>query len=133
MSSPIEFRVSVTVDDFESMVSFYRDALGLPLTNDWSTTHGKCVTLSVEKATIEIIDNAQAALIDEVEVGQRVSGKVRFAFQFADVLSAVDRAKAAGATIIHEPVETPWKDINARISSPGDMQMTFFQVPSESD
>jgi catechol 2,3-dioxygenase-like lactoylglutathione lyase family enzyme len=131
MSSPSEFRVSLTVANFESIVSFYRDVLGLPLGNDWSTSQGKCVTLSVEKATIEIIDNAQADYIDDIEVGQRVSGKVRFAFKFSNVQTAMNRAKAAGATIVHGPVETPWKDVNARILSPDDMHMTFFQSPSE--
>jgi catechol 2,3-dioxygenase-like lactoylglutathione lyase family enzyme len=130
MSSAKQLRVSLTVDNFEKVVSFYRDVLGLPVENDWSTSHGKCVALSVEKATIEIIDHAQADYIDDVEVGRRVSGQVRLAFQFSDVQTAVDKAKIAGAEIVHDPVETPWKDVNARALGPDGMQITFFQSPS---
>jgi lactoylglutathione lyase len=132
MSSALEFRVSLTADNFDKTVSFYRDVLGLPLANDWSTPQGRCIVLSVEKATIEIVDNAQAARIDGIEVGQRVSGQVRFAFQFSDVQTAMRDARVAGAKIIHEPVATPWKDINARILSPDGMQVTLFESPSDS-
>ena len=129
MPSARQLRVSLTVDDFEKAVSFYRDVLGLPLVNDWSSPQGKCIALSVEKATIEIIDGAQADYIDSVEVGRRVSGRVRLAFQFTDVQTAVDKAEAAGAQRVHDPVETPWKDVNARVLGPDGMQMTFFQSP----
>ena len=129
MTSALQFRVSLTVNDFEKAVSFYRDVLGLTLENDWSTPQGRCIVLSVDKATIELIDHNQATHIDDVEVGRRVSGQVRFAFQFPDVESAVGRAKANGAEILHDPVETPWKDVNARIVGPDAMQMTFFESP----
>ena len=129
MESTKQFRVSLTVDDFEKAVAFYRDVLGLPIEADWSSPQGRCVVLAVEKATIEIIDQAQAAMIDAVEVGQRVSGKVRFAFEFADVKTSVAAAKESGAAVVHGPVETPWKDVNARLVGPDGMQMTFFQSP----
>jgi catechol 2,3-dioxygenase-like lactoylglutathione lyase family enzyme len=129
MTPALQFRVSLTVDDFEKAVSFYRDVLGLPLANDWSTPQGRCFVLSVGKATIELIDHNQANYIDDVEVGRRVSGQIRFAFQFSDVQSAVSRAKANGAQILHDPVETPWKDVNARVVGPDAMQMTLFESP----
>ena len=132
MSSPVEFRVSLTADNFEKTVSFYRDVLGLPLAHDWSTSQGKCMVFSVERATIEVVDHAQAAYIDGIEVGQRVSGKVRFAFQFSNVQTATNHARTAGARIIHEPVATPWKDINARILGPDGIQVTLFESPSDS-
>ena len=133
MNQAKEFRVSLTVQDFEKAVEFYRKVLGLPLAQDWTTPQGRCMVFSVEKTTIEIIDDAQANLIDSVEVGKRVSGQVRFAFQFADVHSAVELAKAEGAQVIHTPTETPWKDVNARLLGPDKMQMTFFQPPAGSD
>ena len=127
----MQLRVSLTVENFEKAVSFYRDVLGLPLVDDWSTSNGRCIALSVEKATIEIVDRAQADYIDDVEVGRRVSGQVRFAFQFSDVQAAVEKAEAAGAALVHDPVETPWKDVNARVMGPDGMQMTFFQSPPD--
>jgi predicted enzyme related to lactoylglutathione lyase len=131
MDSPKEFRISLTVDDFEKAIAFYSEVLGLPIENDWTTPQGRCIVLSVAKATIEIIDHAQANLIDAVEVGQRVAGQVRFAFQFSNVQSAVARARTAGAQVLHDPVVTPWKDINARLVGPDGMQMTLFQSPAE--
>ena len=127
-----EFRVSLTVQDFAKVVGFYQKVLGLPLTQDWTTAKGRCVVFSVEKTTLEVVDEAQADLIDTVEVGKRVSGQVRFAFQFTDVHSAVELAKAEGAQVIHGPTETPWKDVNARLLGPDKMQMTFFQPPTDS-
>lgn len=128
MKSALEFRVSVTVDDFEKAVSFYQNVLGLPLANDWSTPQGRCIVLSVDKATIELIDHNQATHIDHVEVGKRVSGQVRFAFQVPDVQAAVDLANAHGAQILHDPVVTPWKDVNARVVGPDAMQITLFET-----
>ena len=130
MSPITELRVSLTVDDFDEAVSFYRDVLGLHQADDWSTSQGRCIALSVEKATIEIIDHAQADHIDGIEVGQRVSGQVRFAFQVSSVHAALSEAVAAGARMVHEPVDTPWKDVNARILSPDGMQVTLFESPS---
>jgi len=127
-----EFRVSLTVDDFEKAVAFYTNVLGFAQSQDWTTPKGRCVVLSVPKATIEIIDESQARLIDEAEVGERVSGPVRFAFQFPDVHSATESAEAEGARIVHPPTETPWKDVNARLLGPDKMQMTFFSTLKES-
>lgn len=131
MTSTLQFRVSLTVDDFEKAASFYQNVLGLQIANDWSTPKGRCIVLSVDKATIELIDHNQASYIDDVEVGRRVSGQVRFAFRFSDVESAVGQAKVNGAEIVHEPVETPWKDLNARVQGPDGMQMTFFESPQD--
>ena len=130
MSSPMQFRVSLTVSDFSKAVSFYRDALGLELTDDWSTDKGKCVVFAVEKATIEIVDRQQAQYIDKIEVGEPVSGQVRLALQFESVELAVGRARTGGAKVLKDPVETPWKDVNARILGPDGMQVTLFQSPS---
>jgi predicted enzyme related to lactoylglutathione lyase len=132
LNGATEFRVSLTVDDFEAVVSFYKNILGFPLSQDWSTPQGRCVVLSVPKATIEIIDEAQAKLIDDVEAGKRVSGQVRFAFQFPDVHSATESARAEGARLIHAPTETPWKDVNSRLLGPDKMQMTFFSAHGDS-
>ena len=131
MDAPKEVRISLTADDFAKAIAFYTEVLGLNVTNDWTTPQGRCIVLSVEKATIEIIDNDQADLIDAVEVGRRVAARVRLAFQFPNVQSAVDRARTAGAQVLHDPVVTPWKDINARLVDPDGMQTTLFQGPAE--
>ena len=131
MESAKEFRISLTVDDFEKTVAFYRDAVGLKLERDWSTAQGRCVLLSIEKATLEIMDDSQAILVDSVEVGKRVSGQIRFAFHFPNMEQAITLAEDKGAQSLHAPVETPWKDVNARLFGPDGMQMTFFCSATE--
>lgn len=62
-----------------------------------------------------------------------MSGQIRFAFQVNDVYAAVERALSYGATLVHEPVLTPWNDLNARIQSPEGMQITLFEVQKKNE
>jgi predicted enzyme related to lactoylglutathione lyase len=83
--------------------------------------------LEAGHATLELADPPHAAYVDDVEVGRRVAGHVRLAFQVRDAETATDRAIAAGATLIAKPIETPWRSLNARLSGPGGLQLTLFQ------
>jgi predicted enzyme related to lactoylglutathione lyase len=80
------------------------------------------------RGTLEIFDQQQANTVDQIEVGQRVSGQIRFALQVPDLNRALERLISKGATIVHEAVLTPWGDYNTRIQSPDGMQITLFQV-----
>lgn len=80
------------------------------------------------EATLEIFDEAQAEAIDRIEAGKRVSGQVRFALQVPDLKAAMERLLANGATLVHEPVVTPWGDYNVRLRDPDGMQITLFQA-----
>lgn len=131
MESIGEFRIALTVDDFDKCLSFYRNVLGLSVIQEWPATEGRGVLLSLSKATLEIIDRAHATWVDKMEVGHRVSGPVRFAFQFSDLPSVIQAAGAAGAQLISGPTETPWKDLNARLIGPDGMQMTLFSTPPQ--
>lgn len=122
-----ELRVAVTVEDFERAIAFYRDGLGLNPGDLW-TDHGRAQIFSAGRATLEVFDTTQANSVDQLEVGRRVSGQIRFAFEVPDVHAALARALQYGATLVHEPVLTPWGDLNARIQSPEGLQVTLFQV-----
>jgi len=126
-----EFRVAVTVEEFDRTVAFYRDGLGLDVAEAW-TDNGRGLMFLAGRASLEIFDPDYAAGVDQLEVGERVSGRIRFAFQVNDVHAAVERALAHGATLVHEPKLTPWNDLNARIQSPEGQQITLYQVASES-
>lgn len=125
--SVFELRVALTVEDFESVTAFYRDGLGLEPGDLW-TDDGKGQIFYAGRGTLEVFDPAHAAAVDQIEVGQRVSGQIRFAFEVPDVRAALERALQYGATIVQEPVLTPWNDLNARIQSPEGLQITLFQV-----
>jgi lactoylglutathione lyase len=121
-----EFRVALTVPDFDRALAFYRDALGLEQLADWSSDSGRVVLLDAGRATLELFDEAQAELVDGIEAGRRVSGAVRFALEVPDSEETARRLVAAGAAEVAPPVTTPWGDRNARVQAPDGMQLTLF-------
>lgn len=127
-----ELRITLTVDDFDAAVRLYRDALGLPELADWSSEHGRVLLLDAGRATLELFDQAQAAMVDDLEVGQRVSGTVRLALQVPEADAAATHLVGAGATAVAPAVDTPWGDRNARVAAPDGMQLTLFTPGAES-
>jgi tRNA(Arg) A34 adenosine deaminase TadA/catechol 2,3-dioxygenase-like lactoylglutathione lyase family enzyme len=122
-----ELRVAVTAPDHEAAVAFYRDVLGLPQVADWTSPDGKVVVLDGGRATLELIDEAQADYVDRVEVGRRVAGQVRLSLDVDDSTTLAERARMNGAVLLGKgPVETPWGDRNVRLSAPADLQLTLF-------
>lgn len=124
-----ELRVALTVDDFERALAFYGDALGLHRIADWSSDRGRVVVLDAGRATLELLDEAQAELVDAIEAGNRVAGRVRLAVEVADSDAVAERLVAAGAQRVAAPVTTPWGDRNARVRAPDGMQLTLFATP----
>lgn len=96
---------------------------------DWSSDRGRVLLLDAGRATLELFDEAQAVMVDDLEVGRRVSGKVRFALQVPDVDAAAASLVEAGATSVAAAVDTPWGDRNARVAAPDGMQLTLFSLP----
>jgi catechol 2,3-dioxygenase-like lactoylglutathione lyase family enzyme len=127
-----ELRVALTVEDFHRAVAFYRDGLGLDPGDLW-TEGGLGQMFRAGRATLEIFDPDYAASVDQLEVGERVSGQIRFAFEVPDVKEAVRRALKYGATLVHKPTLTPWNDLNARVRSPEGLQITLYQVMDKSE
>jgi len=125
----MELRLVLTVDDFEQALAFYRDTLGLRELAVWeSPGDARVVLLDGGRATLELVNEGQAAFIDEVEVGRRVAGPVRVAFEVDDSEAVAERLVAAGAEQLAEPVTTPWNDRNVRLRAPDGMQLTLFTV-----
>jgi catechol 2,3-dioxygenase-like lactoylglutathione lyase family enzyme len=124
----MELRVAVTSRDYERLVGFYADGLGLEPAQNFTSENGQAILLELGQATLELFDERQADYVDGIEVGQRVSGQVRFALRVPDLQAALDRLLAKGATLVHPPVVTPWGDRNARVQDPDGLQVTLFQV-----
>jgi methylmalonyl-CoA/ethylmalonyl-CoA epimerase len=130
MADVTELRLAFTVKDFDQALAFYRDALGMEQLADWSSEAGRVVALDAGRAVLELLDEAQAGLVDGIEAGRRVSGTVRFALRVADSETMARRLAEAGAAPVAPPVMTPWGDRNARVEAPDGMQLTLF-TPGE--
>lgn len=124
----LELRVAITTKDYEKLVKFYCLGLDIEPAAVWNNDGGKALMLNMGNATLEIFDEHQAEVVDDLEVGKRISGQVRFALQVPDLKAAMERMLANGATLVHEPVMTPWGDYNVRLQDPDGMQITLFQA-----
>jgi methylmalonyl-CoA/ethylmalonyl-CoA epimerase len=82
-------------------------------------------------ATLEVFDKNQAKTVDQIEVGKRISGPIRFALQVPDLKVATERLLAHGATLVHSAIMTPWGDTNVRFQDPDGLQITLFQKPKK--
>jgi catechol 2,3-dioxygenase-like lactoylglutathione lyase family enzyme len=131
MNDVQEFRITLTVDDFDAAVKLYRDGLGLPQIADWSSQQGRVLLLDAGRATLELFDESQAAMVDDLEVGRRVSGQVRLALQVANADRTAASLVEAGAMPVADAVDTPWGDRNARVAAPDGMQLTLFTLGEE--
>lgn len=121
-----ELRLVVTAEDYDEALRFYRDVLGLRERAAYSSPGGRVVILEAGRATLELTDPPHAAYIDEVEVGRRVAGHIRVAFEVGDSRATASGLTAAGATLIAEPRVTPWNSLNARLEAPAGLQLTLF-------
>jgi lactoylglutathione lyase len=120
-----ELRLCVTAEDYDEALRFYRDVLGLTERVAYEE-RGRVTILEAGRATLEILDAEHAAYVDDVEVGRRVAGHIRVAFEVADSAAATQRLAVAGATVIAEPTRTPWNSLNGRLDAPAGLQLTLF-------
>lgn len=123
-----QLRLVVTAEDYDEALAFYRDTMGMASLGAFASPDGGRVTiLDAGRATLELTDPANAAYIDQAEVGRRVAGHIRVAFEIGDAAATTERLVEAGATLIAPPIETPWRSLNARLEGPGGLQLTLFQ------
>lgn len=97
----LQLRVVLTAADFERSLKFYSDGLGLEIAADWSGNGRQAVMLEMGSASFEIFNEAQAAQVDAVEAGERLSGQIRLALQVPNLDAAVERLLSLGAAIRH--------------------------------
>ena len=122
-----ELRLVVTAEDYDEALCFYRDVLGLEQREAYTSPDGRVTILEAGRATLELADPNQAEFIDRVEVGRRVAGHIRVAFEVDDSAATAERLAGAGAELVAPPTRTPWDSLNARLEAPGGLQLTLFQ------
>lgn len=129
----LELRLALTTGDYERLVQFYCQGLGIEPAQYWNNGQGRALMLNLGRAKLEIFDEAQAEAIDQIEVGRRTSGPVRLALQVPDLQAAVERLLTHGAVLVSPPVVTPWGDVNARFQDPDGLQVTLFQTAQKNE
>jgi lactoylglutathione lyase len=128
-----QLRLCVTASDYDQALHFYRDVLGLPEQASYTASGGRVTILNAGLATLELADPVYAAYIDQVEVGSRVAGPVRVAFEVADAPAVTASLAGAGAEVIAPPTRTPWHSLNARLAAPAGLQVTIFAELGEAN
>ena len=121
-----ELRLVVTATDYDAAVRFFRDVLGLRQQESYEADGGHVVILDAGRATLEINDPAYAEYIDEVEVGHRVTGRIRVAFEVPDTAATTTELVDAGAALVAPPTVTPWNTLNSRLHGPEELLLTVF-------
>ena len=121
-----ELRLVVTATDYDAAVRFFRDVLGLREQEAYEANGGHVVILDAGRATLEINDPNYAQYIDDVEVGHRVAGRLRVAFEVPDTRATTTELVDAGAELIAEPTVTPWDTLNSRLHGPEGLLLTVF-------
>jgi predicted enzyme related to lactoylglutathione lyase len=121
-----QLRLCIAATDYDAAVRFYRDVLGLPERESYSTEDGRVMILNAGIATLELADPKHSEYIDQVEVGRRVAGHVRVAFEVDDCPAVTNALTGAGAQLIAAPTRTPWNSLNARLDGPAGLQLTIF-------
>ena len=130
MGSVRQLRLVVTAAAYDAALRFYRDVLGMQQAEAVSSPGGRIAILDAGRATLEVVDEAHARYIDDVEVGRRVAGHIRVAFEVDDAQATTQRLAEGGAAVVKEPTLTPWNSLNARLDTPGELHITVFQEPS---
>lgn len=124
----LQMRLVVETDGYDEAVRFYRDVLGAQEELSIEGESGeKVMILDVGRATLELSNPAQVAMIDRVEVGRRVSPHLRVAFEVSEADAVTQELVDAGAELLAPPTRTPWESLNSRLQGPAGLQLTVFQ------
>lgn len=122
MSITVKY-VHVTVNDPEEALAFYRDALGLEVRNDVSSDGHRWVTLGSAAGGAELVlsdphggrSEADGDALQEL-VTKGSLGAVSFAA--ADLDATFERARAAGAEVLQEPIAQFWGERDCAFRDP---------------
>jgi predicted enzyme related to lactoylglutathione lyase len=124
----LQLRLVVEAEDFDRALTFYRDVLGLPEQAAFEAEgDARVVILEAGRATLELANPAQKAMIDRVEVGHPTAPRIRVAFEVTDAAGMTTKLVEGGAELIAPPVETPWRSLNSRLDAPAGLQITLFE------
>lgn len=121
-------RVVVEAADYAEAVRFYRDVLGMDEEAAFAgEADDRVAILLAGSASLEIASPRHREIIDDIEAGGQPSPRIRLAFEVDDAAAVTRDLADAGATVVAEPVLTPWQSLNARLDAPAGLQVTVYQ------
>ncbi|HEX2193397.1 MAG TPA: VOC family protein [Candidatus Limnocylindria bacterium] len=114
------------VDDHDTAIAFYRDALGLEVRNDVAAKGMRWVTLgAASQPDVNIVleppaaDPGISAADRETIADLLAKGLLRGVnFSTSDIEATFDRVQATGADVIQEPMDQPWGDRDCAFRDP---------------
>lgn len=122
-----ELRIILTTDQLEETIRFYREQMGLTTSKEWRESTGNGIILEAGRASLELVDSLHAELIDSIEVGQRIAGPVRLAFNLGTGIEEVgSHLGKNGAKLLSGVKQAPWSKVQ-RLEDPSGMQFTLFE------
>jgi catechol 2,3-dioxygenase-like lactoylglutathione lyase family enzyme len=123
-----QLRVVIEAEDYDEAVALYRDVLGMQELEAYAEGgDDRVVILDAGRATIELATPKHKRSVDRVEAGGRPSRRIRLALEVDDTPVQTQRLVDAGARLTAEPVMTPWRSVNSRLETAGDLEVTLFQ------
>ncbi|MHA7306190.1 VOC family protein [Arthrobacter sp. TMN-49] len=105
---------NITVNDAEESIAFYRDALGLNVSNDVKSGDFRWVTLSTDtQPGLGIVisePHAGRSKADGDALAELLTKGVlpMLVFSTDNLDSTFEKATAAGAEVLQEPTDQPW-------------------------
>lgn len=106
MKARVMDHIAITVRDMEENIRFYRDILGMPLTDHFHDEHDRAwiAFLEAEGCQIELLapDKWEA----EEATPKQERGLTHLAFLVEDIEAACQDLKAKGVSFIQDPLES---------------------------
>jgi catechol 2,3-dioxygenase-like lactoylglutathione lyase family enzyme len=122
----------ITVHDQDEALTFYRDLLGLQVSQDVPIGSMRWLTVAApsERAPVEISLETPEGRPGDVQALERVvaAGSLTAAvFETDDCDAIFDRARSAGAEVVQEPLDQPYGVRDCAVRDPSGNMVRFSQ------
>ncbi len=106
MKARVIDHIAITVLDMEENIRFYRDILGMPLTDHFYDEHDKAqiAFLEAEGCQIELL--APDTWLEEETTSEQERGLTHLAFLVEDIEAACQDLKTRGVSFTQDPLES---------------------------
>ena len=125
----------ITVNDLDSSLAFYRDALGLEVRNDVASDGFRWVTLaSAAQPDLEIVlsePHAGRSQADGDALQELLTKGVlpTIVFRTDDLDATFEKVRASGAEVLQEPIDQPWGPRDGAFRDPSGNTVRISQAP----